>query len=148
MDTKSSEYEIKDEKLEITDDGTGGHYLEQISELKETNYLNVDVKNEVEVKDGPVDIEEKVAGNDKLFELISESDENREEVKYRNVDVKNEIEVKEGLSDIEEEDTGNNKHFEQLSESDESLYNTIQSSSLISSYSQHSVHICTVLYHN
>lgn len=35
------------------------------------------MKNEVEVKDGPVDIEEKVAGNDKLFELISESDENR-----------------------------------------------------------------------
>lgn len=39
-------------------------------------YLNVDVKNEIEVKEGLSDIEEEGTGKDRLFEQLSESDEN------------------------------------------------------------------------
>ncbi|KAL7634403.1 UNVERIFIED_CONTAM: hypothetical protein RMT77_014780 [Armadillidium vulgare] len=82
MDIKR-ETEIKDEILMSTDDeGTSSHQCEHDSRVEESlvdrscDYPSIYVKSEIEVKDEPLDVEEKDAMDDQLFEFVSVKEEN------------------------------------------------------------------------
>ncbi|RXG68762.1 hypothetical protein Avbf_04006, partial [Armadillidium vulgare] len=82
MDIKR-EIEIKDEILMSTDDeGTSSYQCEHDSRVEESlvdrscDYPSIYVKSEIEVKDEPLDVEEKDAMDDQLFEFVSVKEEN------------------------------------------------------------------------
>ncbi|KAL7632210.1 UNVERIFIED_CONTAM: hypothetical protein RMT77_017478 [Armadillidium vulgare] len=87
MDMKCEE-EFKVELVENTeeeDDKKINIHLEQLltfEEIQERNwYESIDMKNEIEVKEEPFDIEEEEATNEKLLDQICGLDQNQVQIK-------------------------------------------------------------------
>ncbi|RXG69186.1 hypothetical protein Avbf_00616, partial [Armadillidium vulgare] len=99
------------------------HTFDEEAELKESKNikfsLNMNIKEEIGVKNEPLDFTEEDIKNDQHFEQFSGLDENQRMQFYLNSNIKDEIETKDEPLDFNEE-MENGEDVEQISELDES----------------------------